>query len=358
MPLLVRTPKQVTVALKGKSQWLKEATYDIEHNLDGDLVVDLSTVDTICTDELNELIRINAKARQRGRFVIIENVQDQVWQVFRVTRLDRLFQIRRDPARERPRAPHVRRTRHRKRALDARPPPTARRPAVKARDGPTVIIDCHGRQAMRHRRTMAGRLWAALPGRWSTRVVAAAVLLHTHILLAETTPESPDASPALRAPVLGPPAPVTDTAASKASPASPASKPVPKAPAADEANGSAMSGSTSTPSRDSLGVVVLAVPTGAVVVSYDFAPFGVESAMQTINVIDLLPALDHASNVQLSLFMQPDEAQNFSTSGVFLPDLVMTPGPSPTPDPDEDLGADEGASGTDPDALPTPTPTP
>lgn len=129
-------------------------------------------------------------------------------------------------------------------------------------------------------------------------------------------------------------------------------------PAADEANGSAMSGSTSTPSRDSLGVVVLAVPTGAVVVSYDFAPFGVESAMQTINVIDLLPALDHASNVQLSLFMQPDEAQNFSTSGVFLPDLVMTPGPSPTPDPDEDLGADEGASGTDPDASPTPTPTP
>ena len=102
--------------------------------------------------------------------------------------------------------------------------------------------------------------------------------------------------------------------------------------------------------RDSRGTVVLAVPTTDVVIAYDFAAFGVDSASRTINVIDLLPALDHASNVQLSLFIQPDDASHFSTSGVFIEYLMITPIPSPTPTPD--YGGGEG------EAVPTPTPTP
>jgi pilus assembly protein CpaB len=89
--------------------------------------------------------------------------------------------------------------------------------------------------------------------------------------------------------------------------------------------------SGTAPRRDPQGVVVLAVPVDAVVVSYDFAPFGVESKSRTISVIDLLPALDQISTVALSLFIQPAEARPFDTSGVYLPDLVVMPGPSPTP---------------------------
>ena len=84
-------------------------------------------------------------------------------------------------------------------------------------------------------------------------------------------------------------------------------------------------------SRASQGTVVLAVPDEAQLVAYDFASFGVESAARLINLVDLLPALDHAQNVQLSLVLEPDQADSLVTSGVYLPDLVITPGPSPTP---------------------------
>lgn len=105
----------------------------------------------------------------------------------------------------------------------------------------------------------------------------------------------------------------------------------------------------STAERTDSGVVILAVPTDATAVAYDFSPFGVEIATRLIYITDLLPALDHAQNVQLSLFLEPDEPQDFVTSGIYLPDLVITPGPSPTP------------TETPPGYVPgqaTPTPTP
>lgn len=89
--------------------------------------------------------------------------------------------------------------------------------------------------------------------------------------------------------------------------------------------------SNQVPNRENTGVVVLAVPTDTEVVAYDFAPFGVDSPTRLIALLDLLPALDHAKEVELSLFIQPDKANAFTTSGIYLPDLVLTPGPSPTP---------------------------
>lgn len=87
----------------------------------------------------------------------------------------------------------------------------------------------------------------------------------------------------------------------------------------------------STADRTDSGVVILAVPIDSTAVAYDFTPFGVEVATRLVFITDLLPALDHAQNVQLSLFLEPDAPQDFVTSGIYLPDLVITPGPSPTP---------------------------
>ncbi len=105
-----------------------------------------------------------------------------------------------------------------------------------------------------------------------------------------------------------------------------------------------------TNTRDTEGTVVLAVPVKAQVVAYDFAAFGVQSETRLVNLVDLLPALDAASNVTLSLYLQPDNSKAFRSPGVFVPDLVVTPGPSPTPTPTAFGGAVQ--------ATPVPTSTP
>ena len=78
---------------------------------------------------------------------------------------------------------------------------------------------------------------------------------------------------------------------------------------------------------------MLAVPVEAITIGYDFSTFGVNSESRLVSLTDLLPALDLVANVQLSLFLEPDAPESFITSGVFLPDLVITPGPTPTATP-------------------------
>ncbi len=126
-------------------------------------------------------------------------------------------------------------------------------------------------------------------------------------------------------------------------------------PQAQKSDAAGFSGSV-PPDRKSRGTVVLAVPVKAQVVAYDFSAFGVASESRLVNVLDLLPALDHAQNVELSLFLTPAEGERFVTSGVFLPDLVITPGPSPTPTATAGVGASAPITPTL--GTPTPTPTP
>ena len=99
---------------------------------------------------------------------------------------------------------------------------------------------------------------------------------------------------------------------------------------ASDSSGSQFS-ATTTRSRANQGTVVLAIPTDAQLLAYDFAPFGVESETRLLFLVDLLPALGNAQNVQLSLVLEPDQPDELITSGIYLPDLVITPGPSPTP---------------------------
>jgi len=85
--------------------------------------------------------------------------------------------------------------------------------------------------------------------------------------------------------------------------------------------------------REMEGTVVLAVPVDTVTIGYDFSTFGAISESRLVSLTDLLPALDLVASVQLSLFLEPDSPETFITSGVLLPNLVITPGPTPTPTP-------------------------
>ena len=105
---------------------------------------------------------------------------------------------------------------------------------------------------------------------------------------------------------------------------------------ASSSSGDPFAGGSSTAAQDrreTEGTVVLAVPVEAITIGYDFSTFGVNSESRLVSLTDLLPALDLVANVQLSLFLEPDAPESFITSGVFLPNLVITPGPTPTATP-------------------------
>jgi pilus assembly protein CpaB len=91
--------------------------------------------------------------------------------------------------------------------------------------------------------------------------------------------------------------------------------------------------SSSQRPRELEGTVVLAVPVDAITIGYDFSTFGVNSESRLVSLTDLLPALDLVDTVQLSLFLEPDSPESFITSGLLLPNLVITPGPTPTATP-------------------------
>ena len=94
MPLLASRPKSSSNVVDGDPHWLEEASYALDHTTDTEIVVNLSSLQTIRSSQLNDLIRMQVRARQAARRLVLENVQDQLWQVFTVTRLDRMFEIR------------------------------------------------------------------------------------------------------------------------------------------------------------------------------------------------------------------------------------------------------------------------
>ncbi len=111
-----------------------------------------------------------------------------------------------------------------------------------------------------------------------------------------------------------------DFAAAEAEPAS-ASTPA--------AAGFGSTASTTTTQRADEGIVVIAVPAAAQVLLYDFAPFGAPVESRMIFLLDLIPALDQSTDVELSLALEGREASSAETSGVYLPALVVTPQPTP-----------------------------
>ncbi len=76
------------------ASWIEQARYVVEHSTCAEIVVDMSAVQRIRSQEINELIRLQLEINADGRKLVLENVLDHLWQVFSVTRLDRLVEIR------------------------------------------------------------------------------------------------------------------------------------------------------------------------------------------------------------------------------------------------------------------------
>ncbi len=57
------------------------------------LTVDLANVPRISSRDLGDLVRIQLKLREQERQLVLENVEEPVWDVLQLTRLDRLIEI-------------------------------------------------------------------------------------------------------------------------------------------------------------------------------------------------------------------------------------------------------------------------
>ena len=90
--------------------------------------------------------------------------------------------------------------------------------------------------------------------------------------------------------------------------------------------------------RKQSGVVILAVSTASSTITYDFskvAPLlGIKN--KVVNAVELLTSLDAADNAQLYLYLMPLNPKEMTTSGLWLPDLVILPyQPTPTITPNQ-----------------------
>jgi pilus assembly protein CpaB len=98
------------------------------------------------------------------------------------------------------------------------------------------------------------------------------------------------------------------------------------------------SGNVVIKERKGSGVVILAVSINANTIVYDFSKvepaLGIKNRM--VNPIELLTSLDAADNAKLYLYLMPMNAKAMTTSGLWLPELVILPyQPTPTINPNQ-----------------------
>ncbi len=95
-----------------------------------------------------------------------------------------------------------------------------------------------------------------------------------------------------------------------------------------------VSGLSTTTDRAQTGFVVLAVPISLQTVLYDFSADNATSDTRYVNVLELLAALDSTDGATVTLYLMPGEnATQFSSPGLWLPNLVVTPALTPTATP-------------------------
>ena len=89
-----------------------------------------------------------------------------------------------------------------------------------------------------------------------------------------------------------------------------------------------------TEDRTREGAVVLAVDTNLQTIFYDFSANGAISENKQINALELLSALTNMPGATVTLYLMPgEEAAQFTSPGLWLPDLIMTAQPTFTPTP-------------------------
>jgi len=96
---------------------------------------------------------------------------------------------------------------------------------------------------------------------------------------------------------------------------------------------SGMSG-LNTDERAREGSVILAVPTDLQTVFYDFSATGAISESRNVNALELLAALGFTDGASVTLYLMPQEnPSEFTSPGLWLPDLIRTPFPTATATP-------------------------
>ena len=90
-------------------------------------------------------------------------------------------------------------------------------------------------------------------------------------------------------------------------------------------------GRVNTQERAREGSVLLAVPTNLQTVFYDFTASGGISQTRSVNALELLAALSGTEGATITLYLIPQEGvTQFTSPGIWLPDLITTPMPTPT----------------------------
>ena len=81
-------------ATETRVHWLIIATQQAEQGSDEVVLVDLSQVEKISSHELSELIRLQVFVRKSGRKLVLENTHLNLRNIFELTRLTRLIELR------------------------------------------------------------------------------------------------------------------------------------------------------------------------------------------------------------------------------------------------------------------------
>lgn len=89
--------RKQTQAFSGPDcDWLTKAKDVAAQAVSAEVVIDFSSVQKISSRELTELIRLQLFVKQSGRRLVIVNSQEIVRQIFILTRLDRLIELRQE----------------------------------------------------------------------------------------------------------------------------------------------------------------------------------------------------------------------------------------------------------------------
>ena len=80
-----------------------------------------------------------------------------------------------------------------------------------------------------------------------------------------------------------------------------------------------------------------------------------ENVEIVITQLELLSALENADNAHLSVYLMPKDPENVVSSGLWVPDLVVTPAFTPTPT--QTPTPDPFLTGTPYESTPQPVPT-
>lgn len=73
---------------------MEKALQEASGSTELDITVDMSTVSRVCSEDLNEMIRLHLDLKAKGGKLILLGVQGHLMPVFAMTRLDRLIEIR------------------------------------------------------------------------------------------------------------------------------------------------------------------------------------------------------------------------------------------------------------------------